>query len=217
MSDKVAIEAAMLMKLNHPALVRAFYFFLSATPLEPTAIVMEDMSGGSLAAAIQKKSLTPTQMNLVIVSVMKGVYYLHANKILHRDLKPSNILFGSDGTPKIADFGSARAETDDVSQTEGGKTIFYSAPELNDGGMPSEASDVWAMALTVFEMLAGRSAFNTKLPVLRLLKAFDSDERPEVPAIAHPALAEVIRACWNKDPAKRMTMLQACEKGSEAS
>jgi serine/threonine protein kinase len=52
-------------------------------------ICMENMAGGSLAAAIREKTLNPTSKNCTIISLVKGEGYLHANKILHRDLKPA--------------------------------------------------------------------------------------------------------------------------------
>jgi serine/threonine protein kinase len=57
---------------------------------------------------------------------------------------------------------------------------------------------VWALGLTIFEMLTGKSAF--ELPLKRLIQMIESDERPEIPAIARPELAHVIRSCWDKDP-----------------
>jgi serine/threonine-protein kinase len=139
-ADKVATEAAMFIRLNHIALVHGFYFWLPSAPGESAVICMENMAGGSLATAIDKKALNPTSKNCTIISLVKGVGYLHANKILHRDLKPGNVLFTAEGRAKIGDFGSAFAEGDDsVSQTIGGKTIAYSSPELHKGASPSEA------------------------------------------------------------------------------
>ena len=74
----------------------------------------------------------------------------HMNKILHRDLKPSNVLFTSEGFVKIGDFGSARMSQADITTTKGGKTPLYNAPELNDGAEASEATDVYALALTLY-------------------------------------------------------------------
>jgi serine/threonine protein kinase len=149
-ADKVATEAAMLIRLNHIALVHGFYFWLPSAPGESAVICMENMAGGSLASAIRERTLNPTSKNCTIISLVKGVGYLHANKILHRDLKPSNVLFTVDGRAKIGDFGSAFAggDVNSVSQTIGGKTIAYASPELHDGASPSEASDIWVSRST---------------------------------------------------------------------
>jgi serine/threonine protein kinase len=215
MSDKIATEAGMFMGLDSPWVVRGYFFFLSTKPMEPTVIVLEHMAGGSLSDAIQKKSLDATRMNLTIISIAKGVAYLHSKGILHRDLKPSNILFTKEGLAKISDFGSATVTMDEMSQTVGGKTLAYASPELHDGEAPSEASDVWAMGLTFFELLAHMPAFDPKLPLRRLLRITDSDERPSIPANAQPALKQVIERCWNRDPEMRPTAQHICETFGE--
>ena len=136
---------------------------------------------------------------------------LHMNNILHRDLKPSNVLFTSEGFVKIGDFGSARMSQADITTTKGGKTPLYNAPELNEGAEASEATDVYALALTLYEVLAGRPAFDPSLPPRKLMNAIDSRSRPTVPSFARPELVRVIKSCWDRDPKKRMTMSQIVE------
>jgi serine/threonine-protein kinase len=137
-SERIAGEALILMKLEHPALVRGYDFLLPVEGDATAAIVMENMAGGSLSAAIKNKPLTPSSMTTTIISSVKGLEFLHSRGIIHRDFKPSNILFTSEGFAKIGDFGSARACGGEVSQTAGGKTLLYSSPELHDGESPSE-------------------------------------------------------------------------------
>jgi hypothetical protein len=174
---------------------------------------MENMAGGSLATAIQNKALSPTSKNCTIISLVKGVGHLHANKILHRDLKPANVLFTAEGFAKIGDFGSAFAVgSNGVSQTtRGGKTIAYSSPECLEGAHSSEASDIWALGLTIYEILSGDFAFDSSLSLAALLRAVSGPTRPAVPAGARPALKAVIARCWDADPTKRMTIVEIDE------
>jgi hypothetical protein len=67
------------------------------------------------------------------------------------------------------------------------------------------------MALTMYEMLTNRQAFDTSLGTFPLIVKMMSDQRPPLPANARPELNRVIQACWNADPAKRMTAQQVCE------
>jgi serine/threonine protein kinase len=88
-------------------------------------------------------------MNNTIISMVRGLYELHSRGIIHRDLIPSNVLFTKEGLAKIGDVGNARAVDGDVTERTSGRTLFHSSPELFDDQSASEASDVWALGITV--------------------------------------------------------------------
>jgi serine/threonine protein kinase len=155
MSERISNEARMLMSFKFPSIVMGYGLFMPTESDRSAWIVMENMSGGSLSDAIQRKLLDATKMNCVIISLVKAVVYLHSKGILHRDIKPSNVLFDRDGIAKLSDLGSARAIEGDITQTKGGKTPFYAAPERHGNGVPSGASDMRALGLTMFEAIAG--------------------------------------------------------------
>jgi serine/threonine protein kinase len=139
---------------------------------------------------------------------VKGVRYLHANKILHRDLKPSNILFTAEGRAKIGDFGGAFAGSGNrVSGGKDAKTMAYSSPKRLKGGSASEASDVWALGVTIYETLTGEFAFDSSSP-FALMMAVMGPERPAMPSFVRPEVARVITRCWDADPTKRMTIVE---------
>jgi ankyrin repeat protein len=140
-----------------------------------------------------------TSMNNAIISIMRGLLELHSLGIVHGHLNPSNAFF----TPE-----------DPVSsmfyEREPRQALLYLSPEIHDGGSPTKASDVWSLGVTIYELLTGQSAF--QMPLKKLIQQVDSDERPAVPSIACPELAEVIRSCWDRDPGKRMTMIDIVQK-----
>jgi serine/threonine protein kinase len=113
---------------------------------------------------------------------------------------------------KLSDLGSASFVDGAVTQTKGGKTAAYAAPELHEGEEPSEVSDVWAMGLTIFEALSGSPAFDPKLPMAKLLRAITGEERPKVPASAMPVLVEVIAGCWSSEAKSRPLVMEICQK-----
>jgi serine/threonine protein kinase len=217
MSERVADEAQMLTTLNHPSLVRGYGFFMPKMPDGPVVILMRNCPGGSLAEVIEKGSLTATQKNKVIVSLALGLAFLHSQCILHRDVKPSNVMVDAFENALFGDFGSARVIEPGTTQTGAAQTTSYQAPELHDDGSePSEASDVWALGLTVFEVIAGKPAFDPGMRLRPPLKCMDSNKRPSVPRETSPVLKEVLKRCWDKDPMRRPTVAEICVKFAEA-
>lgn len=90
--------------------------------------------------------------------IARGLQHLHSLGLLWGDCKPENVLVHSSGHVKLTDFGSAREEKevgDGEVRVEG--TEEYLAPELRSGGRLSQASDLWAFAVVVYQMLEGRT------------------------------------------------------------
>lgn len=86
--------------------------------------------------------------------ICEGVAYLHSKGIVHRDISLENVLIGMDGRAVIYDFGLARIIDDECRKTSRDRSA-YLAPELLGGGMPSAATDAWALGVLVYRMLTG--------------------------------------------------------------
>jgi serine/threonine protein kinase/Tfp pilus assembly protein PilF len=159
----------------------------------------------------------------IAARLAEGLEHAHSRGLLHRDLKPSNILIAADGTPMLLDFNLA---ADSVGPAEGdramlGGTLPYMAPEHLDafnpqGTTPPEAvdqrSDLYALGLILFEMVAGHHPFPEPpgdRPLLEVIGAMTQQRRGPAPsprAINRevPAgLDAIIRKCLDPDPARR--------------
>src|SRR5262249_35282316 len=102
----------------------------------------------------------PRSVALIGVQVAEALDYAHRQSILHRDIKPSNLLLDGQGTVWVTDFGLAKS-TDSDDLTHPGEvigTIRYMAPERFEGRCDAR-SDVYALGLTLYELLARRPAF----------------------------------------------------------
>jgi serine/threonine protein kinase/tetratricopeptide (TPR) repeat protein len=159
----------------------------------------------------------------IAARLAEGLEHAHSRGLLHRDLKPSNILIAADGTPMLLDFNLA---ADGLAPEEGdramvGGTLPYMAPEHLDafnpnGSTPPEAvderSDIYALGLILFEMIAGEHPFPEPppgRPFLEILRVMTAERRgpapsprefnPDVPR----GLDAIIRKCLDPDPARR--------------
>ncbi len=167
---------------------------------------MEYVSGRSLQHLIRDHRLPTERILFLGAEIARGLSEAHREGILHRDLKPDNVLMTLSGVPKIGDFGLAKRLTPgNQQQILPAGTPHYMAPELFQGGQPTPATDVYALGVCMFQMLAGRVPFSEPgmnaligavtsqaIPNLRLL-------RPDIPL----EMAEVVHQMLDKSPGNR--------------
>ena len=157
-------EARAVSALQHPCIVPVFEagdFY--GTPY----LVFEYVTGETLAALIKRGGALPTEHALKIAAqILDGLAHAHKHGVLHRDIKPANIMLGSDGTPRIMDFGAA--SRNHVSWLDGDHvgvdedligTPAYMAPEYIEKKLYSARTDIFAAGLVFCEMLTGERVF----------------------------------------------------------
>jgi serine/threonine-protein kinase len=172
----------------------------------PAFISMEYVDGESLSSLLRRIGRLPTEKALDIArQICTGLCAAHAVGLLHRDLKPSNIMIDGDGAVRIMDFGlaSPRAQISDTEIRAG--TPAYMAPELYAGTDVSIRSDIYALGLVLFELFAGRPAFDGQsyTELARLHQRASPPSLGEVAPNVPPAVEQVIRRCLEKDPQRR--------------
>jgi serine/threonine protein kinase len=94
-SNRVASDAMMSMKLQHPALARGYDILMPEEGDQSPAVLLENLMGGALPAAIKQDQLSPTLMNTTIISLVKGLAFLHSQGVLHRKFGPAKVLLTS--------------------------------------------------------------------------------------------------------------------------
>jgi serine/threonine protein kinase len=180
-------EARVGASLNHPNLVTVYDILAEE---EAVLIVMEYLPGGDLARNLKEGTRLGADRSLEILrGVAAGLDHAHARGVVHRDVKPSNILLGARGDPKLTDLGVAKV-LEDTSSTRAGAmpgTPLYMAPEQLRGEPVGPTTDVYSLALTAFQILAGRPA----------------RRGGTIPELAHKAVNEPppdIRQAWPEAP-----------------
>ena len=173
-----------------------------------TFISMEFVPGQSLGQLIRASGMLTEE---TAVSIARQIAFAlaaaHGHGIIHRDLKPQNILVDAEGQVHVADFGLAKSlEAADIEQTG---TIVgtppYFSPEQARGEKTDARSDLYALGLIMYEMLAGRRPFQADTTAGYINKHLR--ETPKAPSAWNPKLSrdleKIILRCLDKDPAKR--------------
>jgi eukaryotic-like serine/threonine-protein kinase len=153
-------ERQILARLQHPNITRLFDGGMhDGRPY----FVMEYLEGEPIAAYCRRRGLGIEQRVRLFLAVCAAVEYAHRNLVLHRDLKAGNILVTADGAPKLLDFGIAKvldAETPgDTTAAWRPLTPQAASPEQYRGEPLTTASDVYALGLLLFELLADRPPY----------------------------------------------------------
>ena len=167
-------------------------------------LVMELVDGLSLHEVLRDGPVPVDDAVSLVADVAAGLAAAHHAGIVHRDVKPANILCGTDGTPRLVDFGIARAE-DITSVTRADVVIGtanYLSPEQARGDVPGPPSDVYALGCVLQELLTGRPPFAADSPVATAYRHVHDDPDPLGPDV--PAgVAAVVARCLEKEPALR--------------
>jgi serine/threonine-protein kinase len=168
---------------------------------------MDLADGGSLARLTE--DVEPWRLAALLEAVARALEHAHSRGIIHCDLKPSNILLDADGEPLLGDFGLAWVRGEGVESLRGfAGTPAYMAPEqLDPSGKITPATDVWALGVILYELLAGRRPFaGASLDELR-----DAITECNPQALSRsPAVLEAIwRRCLVREPSGRFASAAA--------
>jgi tetratricopeptide (TPR) repeat protein/tRNA A-37 threonylcarbamoyl transferase component Bud32 len=198
-------EAQTIAALEHPAIVPVYdYGEEDGRPY----LVMRYMSGGTLADRLGSGPLPVAEVVPVLERIGSALERAHALGIIHRDLKPSNIMFDQYGDAFLGDFGIARLTAAAVTLT--GEAVIgtpaYMSPEQVHGDRTLDGrSDIYALGVIVFEMLAGRQPYVDETPVKVMMKHV-MDPVPTVRSLnpeLPPAFDALIARTMAKDPGER--------------
>ena len=210
-------EAQMLAALNHPS-IAAIYGLEESNGRQ--ALVLELVEGATLADRIEDGPLRLVDALTMARQIAEALQAAHEKGIIHRDLKPANVKVTPSGVVKVLDFGLAKTAAGDVEQTTALASPFvpgetqvgavlgtasYMSPEQTRGQVVDARTDIWAFGCVLFEMLAGRKAFDADArsdAITRIL-----EQEPDwslLPKSTPAAIRQLLRQCLQKDRRRRL-------------
>ncbi len=211
--------------MQHPAIVRVFDYGTTSTGT--AYLAMEFLEGESLRARmIRQRTLSEADTIRICRQIASGLATAHLSQVIHRDLKPENIFIVPDSEApsgeraKILDFGIAKlADSSKGSFRTGtnmllGTPIYMSPEQCRGAKNVGDRSDVYALGVMLFEMLAGRPPFETEMPgeyiALHIFQPPPS-LREFVPSVDE-RLEQLVLSMLTKDPKARPPMAEVAQR-----
>jgi tetratricopeptide (TPR) repeat protein/tRNA A-37 threonylcarbamoyl transferase component Bud32 len=220
-------ERQILARLQHPNI--ATLHDGGATEEGQPYLVMELVQGQPLDAYCTSRGLGVRERLALFRTVCSAVHYAHQNLVVHRDLKPGNILVTPDGVPKLLDFGISKlVSPDEEAERVPTATLLpaltpeYASPEQVRGEPVATTSDVYALGVVLYELLADRRPYElptrTREELLRVVCGTEP-ERPSTAARRMPEghvapsdlrgdLDTIVLKCLRKEPERRYASAQ---------
>ncbi len=208
-------EARAAAALNHPNILAVHQM---GTHEGAPYLVSELLEGETLREQIKLGRMPVRKAIDCAVQIARGLAAAHEKGIVHRDLKPENLFVTKDGRVKILDFGLAKliqpqsgSEHDAATLTEGTEpgvvmgTVGYMAPEQVRGQSTDHRADIFAFGAILYEMLAGKRAFQkpTSPETMTAILNEDPPAISQVTTNVPPALQRVVHRCLEKNPEQR--------------
>ena len=190
--QRLVHEAAAAARLSHPNIVTLYD--MGRGEYGPY-LVLELLRGESLERRLEGPPTAAAEVLRISSQVAAGLAHAHAHGVVHRDLKPENVFLCAAGPVKLLDLGIAFAVG---ARNPGGGTPHYMAPEQRRGAPEDERSDVFALGVLMYRMLAGALPFGESADAGAELR-----EPPPLAGVDAPGLAALVLRMLQGDPTRR--------------
>ncbi len=194
-------EARSLARIKHKNIVHIYDYQATGKSVH---LVVEWISGGSLAEKLRDKGqFNETEILAIAIDILEGLEVAHNAGIIHRDIKPNNLLISQSGYIKITDFGLAQFEGAPSVTMQGTVigTPAYIAPEVVAGQPADFRCDLYAVGVTLYELITGINPFNAE-NISQVLNRVMS-VRPDALEGASQELQKLLFWLMEKKPEKR--------------
>jgi serine/threonine-protein kinase len=211
LQERLRREAALLQRIDHPGVIRVRDVGVVEARLGGGCYLALEWLPHALDRVLRARYPEPLEVERALAlarGIADGLAALHAVGAVHRDVKPSNVLLRADGTPVLTDLGLAllRVEAAQEGRLTASNVILgtadYLAPEQVVGAVVDERSDLYALGMVLYEMLAGVVPFAGRTP-LETLQAQVEEEPPPLPERVPTAVRAVVMRALQKRPEDR--------------
>jgi hypothetical protein len=218
---RVEREAVAAARLNHPGIVALYEL---GRDEQATYLVSELVEGATLADLAREDAVSDRDLARIGVALCEALLHAHARGVVHRDVKPGNVMVlaqpaAGAGFAKLTDFGIAQVASGESLTATGDVvgTLAYMSPEQAEGRRAGPETDVYSLALTLYEAWTGANPVRGDSPAATARRVGQplsplGRERPDLP----PALCEAVDAALDPDPRCRPQLDELCETLADA-
>jgi len=213
LARRMAAEARTLGRLSHTNIVEVVTAGQTADVPPLPYYVMERLNGQNLRSVLEKRGALPEDQALPIaIELLDALDHAHEHQVVHRDVKPENIFLHRSLTgaivTKLLDFGIMRMVDESRTSDTAGRfvgTLRYAAPEQLLGSQVGPGTDLYAAAIVIYEMLAGKGPFDDSFDISRMGYAHLNERPTPLSKVARvsPEVERVVMAGLEKDPTNR--------------
>ncbi|XP_052148523.1 mitogen-activated protein kinase kinase kinase 5-like [Oryza glaberrima] len=179
-------------------------------------IYLEYVHPGSINKYVNQHcgAMTESVIRSFTRHILKGLAFLHSQKIMHRDIKGANLLVDVNGVVKLADFGMAKHLSTAAPNLSLKGTPYWMAPEVVQATLVKDvgydlAVDIWSLGCTIIEMFTGKPPWSGLEGPAAMFKVLHKD--PSIPDSLSPEGKEFLRCCFRRNPAERPTASKLLE------
>ncbi len=184
-------EAEVVARLEHPRIVPLYdYGEVGGVPY----LAMRYLSGGTIADRLEAGQISNSQALTWLRAMAEAIDFAHTRGLIHRDIKPSNMLLDQSGTAYLGDFGIAGALKEAGEGLPTGSAAYMS-PEQGQGKPAGPSSDIYALAVTAFELLTGHKPYSSETALGTIVRHIEDPIpsavalNPKLPTAVDRALA----------------------------
>jgi serine/threonine protein kinase len=196
------LQAAAAASILHPNIVTIYAFGSHA---EHYHISMELIRGNSLHDLLTRGAIEERDLLNVAFRISEALQYAASSGMIHGDVRPRNVFIDQEGTPKIGDFGIAKAMADAGFRNLVWNSPYYTPPERTEGRDPDMRGDLYSLGATLYHSLCGRPPFDHTDPavVMELKRTQTVPDIRTLDDTIHPATSAILSRLLERSPARR--------------